>query len=250
MLSKALIKHVRSLELRKNRLAEGVFVAETPKVVGDLMEVMAPVRLVATEDWFSERGLEPGPMDAVATPGELARASFLKTPQRVLGIFPIPAPRLDPAALSGELCLALDGVQDPGNLGTMVRVADWFGISTVLCGEGTADAYGPKAVQATMGSLARVAIHRVDLGAVLGALPGGTPVYATALDGESIYGCDLEPRGVIVMGNEAGGVSEGVMSMATKRLLIPSFGKGGGADSLNVAIAAAVAIAEFRRRCL
>jgi TrmH family RNA methyltransferase len=139
-------------------------------------------------------------------------------------------------------------VQDPGNLGTIIRIADWFGIDTIYCSEDTADAYNPKVVQATMGSLAHVHIIYTDLLQLFDKLPKDFPVYGTLLDGNDIYQQPLSEHGIIVMGNEGNGISEAVRQRVTHRLLIPNFHQGPSAESLNVAIATAITCSEFRRR--
>ena len=148
-----------------------------------------------------------------------------------------------------NLCLALDDVQNPGNLGTIIRLADWFGIEDVFCSLKTADVYNPKTVQATMGAMARVRVHYVDLFSLIDALPKDVPVYGTFLDGKYIYETELKQNGLIVMGNEGNGISDGVASLVTDRLYIPNFPPGRNtSESLNVAIATAVVCSEFRRR--
>lgn len=248
MISKSTIKYIRSLELKKNRVSESSFVAEGTKVVKDLLDVFQPKMIIATAEWFSGAGRTPRNNDFVASEEELRRASSLQHPQNVLAVFPIPAYKADPMACSKELCLALDAVQDPGNLGTIIRIADWFGISSIFCGAGTVDAYNPKAVQATMGSIARVRVMSVDLPAFIDSLPADVPVYGTALNGESIYATPLTVQGLIVMGNEGNGISPAVAARLSRRLLIPRYGEDDRIDSLNVAIATAVTCAEFRRR--
>ena len=246
MVSKNLIKLIHSLELKKNRAQERLFVAEGPKVVGDLMRTANPVELIATRQWIDGH---PGLPAIEATPDELRRASLLQHPQQVLALFGLPAEReADPAVADGELCLALDGVQDPGNLGTIIRVADWFGISHIVCSGDTADAFAPKVVQATMGSIARVRVARADLPSLFARRSADTPIYGTLLDGSSIYAERLAQRGYIVMGNEGRGLSPAVRGMVTHRLLIPCFGDACGAESLNVAIATSIVCSEFRRQ--
>ena len=148
-----------------------------------------------------------------------------------------------------KLTIALDGVQDPGNLGTIIRIADWFGISDIICSHDTVDAFSPKVVQATMGSIARVHIHYADLENLIKALPDNYPVYGTFLDGSDLYDKQLSAGGIIVMGNEGKGISQPVRALVNQRLLIPNYPKGRKtADSLNVAIATAITCAEFRRR--
>lgn len=249
MISKNTIKYIRSLELKKNRAKDKIFVAEGPKVVNDLMEAFKPKILIGTDEWFESNNHTPEVSDSVVSEDELRRVSFLQHPQQVLALFPIPQYDIDVEACSNGLCLGLDGVQDPGNLGTIIRIADWFGISNIFCGAGTADAYSPKVVQATMGSIARVRLLYTDLHGLIECLPTETPVYGTALDGEDIYSTKLSPNGLIIMGNEGNGISHEVMAQVNCRLLIPSYGKSSGIDSLNVAVATAVTCAEFRRRC-
>ena len=242
MISKNQVKYVRQLELKKYRRREGVFVAEGPKVVGDLLAAgFRPRYLFATEDW---RGKEENAIVTLVTDEELRKLSFLQHPQQVLAVMETPPPA--PARKEQGLMLALDGVQDPGNLGTIIRIADWFGIDTIYCSEDTADAWSPKVVQATMGSIARVHINYTSLAELLDATT--LPVYGTLLDGENIYQQELSDEGIIVMGNEGNGISPDIRQRITRRLLIPDFHQGDTADSLNVAIATAITCSEFRRR--
>lgn len=257
MLSKNRIKQIHGLELKKNRRAEGLFVAEGPKLVEELLPVWPCSYLAATPLWcnrhtaYLERLRASGTGVDEVTDEELRRASLLKAPQEVLALFAIPVYRNDSGACAANaLCLALDGVQDPGNLGTIVRLADWFGIEDVFCSPDTADVYNPKAVQATMGALARVRLHYTPLPPLLHSLTAaGCPVYGTFLDGENLYGQPLEQRGIIVMGNEGKGVSPEVEQLVTRKLYVPNYPAGRStSESLNVAIATAVVCAEFRRR--
>ena len=186
------------------------------------------------------------------TAEELARVSLQRAPQGLLAVFekpqPVAAQSLLPVA-GRSLCLALDGVQDPGNVGTIVRIADWWGIEHVICSHDTADVFAPKTVQSTMGALGRVGVHYTDLPAWLDELPAGTPVYGTLLDGDNLYDSELTPHGIIVMGNEGNGLSSAVRERVSHRLLIPSFPPDRPtSESLNVAVATAVTCAEFRRR--
>lgn len=259
MLSKARIKWIKSLEVRKYRLQHHAFVAEGPKLVGELLPYYAPLYVAATREWLVENQhllAAVGEVDEVSHE-ELKRASLLRTPQSVLAVMPIPASNLQLAALSSELVLALDGVQDPGNLGTILRIADWFGIRHVLCSsakasasgatEGTADVYNPKCVQSCMGALARVEVHYCNLPEVL--KEAQMPVYGTFLDGKNIYGEALSSNGIIVMGNEGNGISAEVERQVGRRLYVPNFPKGSlTTESLNVAVATGIVCAEFRRR--
>ena len=245
--SKNQIKLVKSLDFKKNRRKEGLFVAEGPKVVGDLLRAGFTSHFIfATESYLKDF------KNALAvTDEELRKLSFLQHPQGVLGVFQIPAP-LTPQTSSisphsSVLALALDGVQDPGNMGTIIRIADWFGIDTIYCSPDTADAYNPKVVQATMGSIAHVHLSHGDLVELLSH--ADCPVYGTLLDGQDIYRQELSSEGIIVMGNEGNGISEAVRPLITHRLLIPNFNPHAAtAESLNVAIATAITCSEFRRR--
>lgn len=243
MISKNQQKYIRQLEQKKYRKREGCFVAEGTKVVGDLLKRYQPLDLYATESWDAPKGVGY----TLVSEEELQRVSFQQHPQQVLAIFPIPQPT-DPVSLRGSLTLALDGVQDPGNLGTIIRIADWFGIDTIICSEDTADAWNPKVIQATMGSIARVNVIYANLLELLDTLPSDYPVYGTFLDGENIYTQTLSGEGLIIMGNEGNGISDAVRAKVNRRLLIPDFHQGDTADSLNVAIATAITCSEFRRR--
>ena len=246
MLSKNQIKLIKSLETKKNRKREGLFVAEGPKVVGDLLRAgFQPHSIYSTHP--TSITLHPSPI--LITDDELRRISFLQHPQEVLAIFHIPESN-HPSSISHQpstLALALDGVQDPGNVGTIIRIADWFGISHIFCSPDTADVYNPKVVQATMGSLAHVCITYCDLVPLLSK--AGVPIYGTLLDGQDIYQQPLSENGIIVMGNEGNGISPEVRQLVTNKLLIPNFNQNSEtAESLNVAIATAITLSEFRRR--
>ena len=281
MLSKATIKRIRALEQKKFRRQTGLFVAEGPKVVGDLLATMATCEIFATAEWLKknqrlveENSAMSGEKSAATiteiSDEELRRLSFLQHPQQVLATFKMSASPPPPlqiergdliansqlstlncqlSIVNCQLSLALDGIQDPGNLGTIIRIADWFGIETIFCSPDTADAYAPKVVQATMGSLARVKIVYQELAPLIDALPKDFPVYGTLLDGNDIYAEPLTPHGLIVMGNEGNGISPEIAQKINRRLLIPNFpADRPTADSLNVAIATAITCAEFRRR--
>lgn len=247
MISKAKLKYIRSLELKKNRKAEGVFVAEGPKLIEDLIRVFEPTYIAATAEWIAAH---PDVRAEEVTEEELRRASFQEHPQQVLAIFRQPNDDVDAKEeITKNLCIALDDVQNPGNLGTIIRLADWFGIEHIFCSQGCADLYNPKVVQSTMGGMARVKVHYCNLPELIGSLPEGTPIYGTFLDGEDMYGKELQQHGLIVMGNEGNGVSDAVGKLVTERIYIPNYPKGREtSESLNVAIATAVICAEFRRR--
>lgn len=246
MISKNRIKHLRSLQLKKNRKAEGVFVAEGTKLVGELLGKFECLYVCHTER--CELAIPANcPCDTV-TDEELTRVSTLESPQQILAVFrqPTYTATLKNVA-SRELTLALDDVQNPGNLGTIVRLADWFGIRHIFCSKGCADIYNPKTIQATMGGLARVQVHYCELAEELKTCDG-IPIYGTFLDGESIYTQELSNTGIIIMGNEGNGISKDVDQLVTRRILIPNYPSGTATtESLNVAIATAVVCAEFRR---
>ncbi|MCR5157683.1 MAG: RNA methyltransferase [Prevotella sp.] len=241
MISKNQIKFVRQLEQKKHRQREQAFVAEGPKVVGDLLAAgFQPKLLFATEEWAAANAACPA---VTVTPDELCRLSFLQHPQQVLAVFPLPAVSHSPMQAGARLVLALDGVQDPGNLGTIIRIADWFAIDEIVCSTDTVDAWNPKVIQASMGSIARVHIVYTHLEEYLSHTT--LPVYGTLLDGTSIYSQQLPQEAIIVMGNEGNGISPAIRQRVTHRLLIPQFQP--GAESLNVAIATAITCSEFRR---
>ncbi|WP_018909749.1 RNA methyltransferase [Prevotella veroralis] len=230
MISKNKIKLIRSLETKKGREKVGLFVAEGPKVVKDLLQA----GFIAKEVF---EDIE-----------DIKKISFLQHPQSMLGVFHLPTNRFKELSMN-QLVLALDGVQDPGNLGTIIRVADWFGIKDIFCSLDTADCWNPKVVQATMGSIARVQLHYVDLNKMVESLPADYPIYATLLDGENIYKQELSHHGMIVMGNEGKGISPLLRTKINRKLYIPSYSSDGNtAESLNVAIATSIVCAEFRRR--
>lgn len=254
--SKRQQKFVRSLAHKKYRDAAGAFFAEGPKAVGELAMRFDCRLLVATRDWLDAAGTAVNATEvAVVNRRELAQVSCLTTPHEVLAVFDKPdsgVATLGRAATAAEkgLVLALDGVQDPGNVGTIIRLADWFGINHVVCSPDTADAFAPKVVQSTMGALARVEVTYADLPQWLDSLSTEIPVYGTFMEGDSLWNTELSARGVVVMGNEGAGIGQQVASRVTRRLHIPSFpGEGQTTvESLNVAVASAVICGEFRRR--
>uniref|UniRef100_UPI003FF0D142 TrmH family RNA methyltransferase n=1 Tax=Alistipes ihumii TaxID=1470347 RepID=UPI003FF0D142 len=246
---KSEIAFVRSLSSKKERAASGLFVAEGEKLVGEMLASEFRVRKIFR--CGEEDRSEAGSADTErVSPKEMERISALKTPTPVLALIELPRYRLSAGTGTDDLALALDGVQDPGNLGTIVRLADWFGIRDIVCSENTADCFGPKAVQATMGAIARVRVHYTALESFLArAAERGTPVYGTFLEGEDIYRAGLSVGGIVVMGSEGNGISSGTARCVTRRLFIPPYpGAAPTSESLNVAMATAVVAAEFRRR--
>lgn len=248
MLSKNKIKFIRSLEQKKFRKESCAFLAEGNKLVADLSGHFRCKLVVATSSWLEAHKYIHADETIEATKDELSRASLLKTPQDVLAVFEIPSYSTDKEIPTKELCLALDDVQDPGNLGTIIRIADWFGITNIYCSKGTVDAFSPKTVQATMGALSRVKLHYCDLKELILELKD-TPVFGTFLDGEDLYKKDLSSNGLIVMGNEGNGISKEISELISQKLLIPNYPQGvETSESLNVAVATAIVCSEFRRR--
>ncbi len=250
MLSKALQKRISSLENKKQRKESGLFVAEGGKTVLDLIAAGLRVeRLIATTEWLQQHDISPDTEVVEVSHEEMKRISFQQAPQGVMGLFHQPQHNIDPTAPERELCLALDNVQDPGNLGTIVRIADWFGIENIYCSIGTTDIYNPKTVQATMGAIGRVKVHYVDLPSFLADIKEKAPLYGTFLDGEDIYRKNLMNNGLIIMGNEGNGISKECGTYITERLFIPNYPVGREtSESLNVSIATAIICSEFRRR--
>lgn len=250
MLSKALIRLIQSLQQKKFRREHKLFVAEGTKTVCDLLASdMRCSKLIATQAWHEQHHPQTGAEIIIATNEELQRASFLRTPQGVIGLFEIVDFKTDTTIPGKELTLALDDIQDPGNLGTIIRIADWFGIEHIYCSTGTADMYNPKVVQATMGAIARVKLHYLNLPQFLKSLPEGTPLYGAFLDGANIYNEQLSKNGVIVMGNEGNGISKECEEVINRRLFIPNFPPHREtSESLNVSTATAIVCSEFRRR--
>ena len=232
-ITQAEIKQIRSLREKKFRDELGLFVVEGEKLVQEALDSDFEVVRVLRREQIGEAAM--------------ARITQLSTPSPVLAVVARPQALAAPAPVRG-LCLALDGVRDPGNLGTILRIADWFGAQAVFLSDDCVDLYNPKVIQASMGSLFRVRTSTADLPALCRRFrEEGLPVYGTFLDGEDIYRRELSREGLVVMGNEAAGIRPAVAAEVDAHLLIPSFG-GSGAESLNVAVATAVTLSEFRRR--
>lgn len=244
-MTKADIQLVRALADKRGRTEHGLFVAEGEKLIGELRTSHLGVRKI-----FALEGLFSGPEVEVVGTKEMERLSLLKTASNSLALVEIPHYGLDMRALAGRLTLALDDVQNPGNLGTIVRLADWFGITDIVCSEASADCFNPKVVQATMGAILRVRVHYTDLGGFLRrAADAGLPVCGTFLEGENIYGASLPEAGIVVMGNEGRGLSDAAAATVTRKLFIPPYpADRRGSESLNVAMATGIVCAEFRRQ--
>jgi len=254
LLTKTKIQLIRSLEQKKYRDLHRLFIAEGDKTVHELLDSSLIVEcILAKTAWLKQLSdsLRKKTKEIIEiNDRELSQISFLKTPNQALALVRIPQYHLHMTEISSGLSLYLDEVQDPGNLGAIIRIADWFGIRHVLCGRGCVDPFNPKTVQSTMGAIIRVKTYQVDetFFQQLKTHRPDFPVYGTFLNGENLYNAPLLPRAVIVMGNESKGISDVVAQYVVRRLLIPSYPPGRPtSESLNVATAAAIVSAQFRR---
>jgi TrmH family RNA methyltransferase len=247
MLSKNKISFINSLTMKKFRDEHASFVAEGTRMIRDLENHFRCSLVVATDEWALNNHMPDATEQIITDTRTFQKISTQKQPQGVLAVFETRVGRFDPEIALNQLVLMLDNVQDPGNLGTIVRIADWFGIHHIICSIGSADVYNPKTVQATMGALARVNVHYLRLESILEQTPA--PVFGTFLDGQSMYEIELATHGYLVMGNEGNGISPEIEKLVTSKLLIPSFPGGQPtSESLNVGVATALVCAEFRRR--
>lgn len=248
-LSQAKRKYFAALRQSKRRRELGLFAIEGAKAVRELSGLYKMVALAATAKWLESNGDTAMGAAAVykASVADMERMSALSTAPEVIAFFEMPRRNFDIRSLQGKLVVALDRVQDPGNLGTIIRACDWFGVDTILCSNDTVDVYNPKVIQATMGAIGRVEVHYVDLPSTLRKL--SMPVYGTFLDGQNIYTGKLSNTGVIVMGNEGQGISPEVAACVTDKLFIPPHPcDRAHVESLNVSMATAITLALFRSK--
>lgn len=240
MVSKNQMKLINGLHLKKNRLANQLFLAEGVKVIQELLQSNFVLEhLYATEEVFSSFSVTN---KSVVSEGEMKKITALSTPSSCLAVFQIP--KQEQLANAG-LLVALDDIRDPGNLGTIIRLCDWFGIEQIVCSRETVDLYNPKVVQATMGSIARVKLNYLDLEKFISETT--LPVFGTFMDGLNIYEEKLPEEGIIILGNEANGISKSIEKLVKNRISIPRFGDLQKTESLNVATATAIVLSEFRR---
>jgi TrmH family RNA methyltransferase len=241
MVSKNQIKLINSLQQKKYRKLHNLFIAEGKKVIQELIDAdfILEHLFVTKENLFDKKH----PFESISD-GELKKISALTTANDCLAVFNIKEVK---SYTSTGLELALDNIKDPGNMGTIIRLCDWFGISKIICTEETVDIYNPKVVQATMGSLARVEVIYTNLTNYLKT--SDLEIFGTFMDGENIYKCKLPTKGIIVMGNEANGISTEIENLVTQKISIPRFGGLQQTESLNVATATAVILSEFKRNC-
>lgn len=254
ILTKNTLKEIRGLEQRKARLEQGAWLAEGNKMVGDLLKTAGLrfhcKKLLATREWWLQNQNCESLADECyeITRAEMERLSLLHAPQDVMGVFSLPSQNTAcPDADTNKLSILLDEVQDPGNVGTIIRTADWFGVRDIYCAPGTADCFNPKVVQATMSALARVRLHyfksREELVNWL-KRNDSCPIYGTFLEGENIYKTSLQSKGILVMGNEGRGISDEVAKLVNKKILIPAVAPE-HVESLNVGIATAICLSEI-----
>lgn len=242
MLGKSKIKYIQSLGQKKFRDEAGLFIAEGPKIVEELIRI-APAQVkevFALQEWLNQAPSLPTTINSVSiTEEELEKISQLKTPNKVLAL--VSYFTEERIRLNNQLSIGLCGIQDPGNLGTIIRIADWFGIRQVICSKDSADRYNPKVVQSTMGSIARVNVFYTDIDVLLRENPG-FPVYATALEGEDVKTAGQPSEGLILIGNESKGIPAAILGMANKRITIT---RKGGAESLNAAVATGIILSHL-----
>jgi RNA methyltransferase, TrmH family len=251
MLSKSKIKLINSLKLGKFRKELGLFIAEgSINVIDFIGGGIETEEIYATEKWIEKNSKKLNGIRFSAVPEkELKKISNLKNPSEVLGIFKLPDYDFPDLNNYTDLALMLDDIRDPGNLGTIIRTADWFGIRLILCSEKTVDVYNPKVVQATMGSLGRVKVHNCDLEKILKSRPDFIKVFGAVLNGDDIVEIPKPQRGIILIGNESKGISERLLALTDHRITIKNMAMpdNASAESLNASIAAAIICYEFRR---
>jgi len=255
LLSSNQVKHINSLKQKKFREIHRQFLAEGSKLVKEILESQYKVlNVYAIADWLKQNEdivLSNQVSFVEVSLGEMERITALSSPSSALAVAEIPE-MTGPPALINDLVLVLDDIRDPGNLGTIIRIADWFGIKTIICSENTVDLYNPKVIQATMGSAFRINIFYTDLKKFLSSLSPKVKIYGTFTQGESIYSTPLEDQGIIIIGNESSGISKEISLNVTDRISIPAYIKDNRhidhAESLNASIATAIICSEFRRR--
>jgi len=255
MLSRNQVKHVQSLKQKKFREIHQQFIVEGSKLVMEFVNSQYQVLAIyAVNDWLlqHEPYLNPIKVPIIEVSfEEMERITALSSPSPVMAITDIPPSHVLPSGKVNDLILALDDIKDPGNFGTIIRVADWFGVELIICSENSVDLYNPKVIQATMGSVTRVNVVYCNLPQYLDSLDRDTKVYGTFPEGDSIYCAELRQQGIIIIGSESFGISPEVISKVTDKISIPPFGETDikdHAESLNASIATAIICSEFRRR--
>jgi TrmH family RNA methyltransferase len=251
-ISKIKIKDAVLLKQKKHRDELNVFVAEGEKIAGEVLQSDLKIKaVIGTNEWLRKNNslLKQAQYNVFeVNDDELIRISNLKTPNKVLVVIEIPEENNGIVCFKNKLSIVLDDIQDPGNLGTIIRLADWFGIENVICSEKSADVYNPKVIQASMGAFLRVKVHYKDLAVFFNEVDTSLPVYGAYLEGNNIYNEKLHNSGLLVMGNESKGISKTVSQFITNKITIPSFSMNDTqSESLNVSVATAIICSEFRR---
>jgi RNA methyltransferase, TrmH family len=251
MLSVAEIRRVKSLSQKKFRRQFGLFTVEGDKIVKELISSGWEIeKIFATDDWHFLQSADAKKLNIQSvSPKELERISTLTTPNKVIALARIPERSISSLNTKNKLILALDNIQDPGNLGTIIRTADWFGVGEIVCSSDTAEVYNPKVIQATMGSFLRVKIYYTDLAEFLESIPDEIPVMGATLDGENINKKKLPVTGILLTGNESKGISEKILKNITNKVYIPMFdenNRSSAPESLNVAVATGILLSKIR----
>ena len=250
MITQKVIKLVSSLGQKKQRNINELFLAEGNKIVSDFIDSDIKIKwIIATEEWLHKNTIPANIEYLIASTAQIKKMSQLTTPTEVIAVCHFMKNNsLD--KIQNCLAIALDNIQDPGNLGTIIRLADWFGISNIICSNGSADQYNPKVIQATMGAIARVNVHHTNLHSFITKQQKlNTPIYGTFLEGENIYQSNITPNGIVIMGNEGKGISDEIASLVNRKLLIPNFSEHNQkSESLNVSMATGIILSEFKRR--
>lgn len=237
MISKNEAKYIQSLYRKKNRDANEMFIAEGPKLVDELLQSDFSIKKIyATDEWCAHNKTNV-PVTSVTTE-ELQRISHLETPNKVLAV--VEKKKVKPPSLTNKITIALDGLQDPGNLGTIIRIADWFGVEDIIASNDTSDVYNPKVVQSTMGSLIRVNVFYTDLTSFLKSID--ITVYGALLEGKNLYEMNTIKEGIILIGNESKGIREETIQLVKQAITIPRKGK---AESLNAAVATGIILSHI-----
>uniref|UniRef100_UPI003217032D TrmH family RNA methyltransferase n=1 Tax=uncultured Draconibacterium sp. TaxID=1573823 RepID=UPI003217032D len=252
MISKSTIKLIKSLAIKKYRTREQLFLVEGDKMVAEVLQSQLKVKeLICTNEFtsFLEKKSPAIEKTTIVNHKELKQASLLNNPQNSLAICRIPKPKSFPAKLSGTLSIYLDGIQDPGNLGTIIRICDWFGVEDVFCSPDSVDLYNPKVIQASMGSFNRINYRESEFSQLQTlAKNSGTQLYGAFMDGKNIYSETLPQNALLVMGNEGNGIRKEVETLIDKRISIPNLSSNKEkAESLNVSVATAIICSEFKR---
>lgn len=253
MVSLSLLRYIKSLEKKKFRNQHGFFIAEGDKIVRELLDAdLAIDKILALEQWIEANiGDQDSRAEVISiSAAELARVSTLKTPNQALAVVRIPQYLPDKDDLHKNLTLVLDNIQDPGNLGTIIRTADWFGVRNIYCSNTTADAFNPKVIQATMGSFMRVKLHYTNLDDFFASLNNEIPVYGAFLKGENIFSVKAKLPAILIIGNESQGISKETEKAVNQKVSIHgsnSNGDSGGAESLNAAMAAGIIMSWLKK---